>query len=493
VSAPARPHLRGRLAVRLRSGVAEPGIQSLQDVRRGAAVPALSFGTPTVNRTFRRRVSGMLVTRYFSSAAGTGRPGAAHTDFDDLEEDLGLSRTFRVALGPDVDLGDLAANLMDLDEVELATPVYFAQAPFAAPQGPARPVARPRPDAVYAMIGADQALAMEPGDRAVLIGLVDSGVALGHPELARHLRTGVDTVALEAGAMPAGMTLLSASTSYRRTNANDDNGHGTGVASIIAAEGMAMHRGLANDALVIPAKALAAVRQQTPDGEATESAIGSLYDIDCAVKLAVDLGARVLNLSFGTPASSLGPDDPLPHEDVVRYALARGCVLVAASGNNGDVDPDDPFYPAALPGVIAVGAVGLEGHPSSFSSRGKHVALSAPGEGIPMAALSGYKVGNGTSFAAPFVTATAALMVGRALRQATPLDGEAVLRLLVASARRFQRGTDARGCGSGVLDVPAALRAVDAEVAASDEDRAASRANVTSSASSRSFQPTSPN
>jgi subtilisin family serine protease len=374
---------------------------------------------------------------------------------------------------------------MDLDEVEMATPVFLAQAPFAAPKPPGRPPARRSPDAAYALIGADQALSMEPGDPAVLIGLVDSGVALGHPELTRHLRTGVDTCALESDAMPAGMQLLGPSSSLHRQAPMDDQGHGTAVASIIAAQGLAMHQGLAGDTFVIPAKALAAVRQE---GHIT--AIGSLYDIDCAVKLAVDLGARVLNLSFGTPASALGPDDPLPHEDVVRYALARGCVLVAASGNNGEIDADDPFYPAALPGVIAVGAVDEDGHPASFSSRGPHVALSAPGEDIPIAALSGYSLGNGTSFAAPFVTAAAALMVGRALRQATPLDGAAIRRLMVASARRFPRGLDARGCGTGVLDVPAALRAVDVEVAASDSR---SELPSRSSTSFRSFQPTSPN
>jgi subtilisin family serine protease len=473
--------------VRLRRHEAALGIQSLQDIRRGAGVPALSFGTAAVDEAIRRHTRAMLVARAFPSAARLHRPGDAHRGYDDVEESLGLSRTFRVAVAPDVDVHDLADRLLALDAVEMAAPMYLCRTPFApAPLSPPRPAARrPRPDAAYDLIGADEALSLEPGDPAVLIGLVDSGVALGHPELVPHLRAGVDTVALEADAMPEGMRLVTASSSLRHRRPDDDQGHGTACASIMAAQGLAMHRGLAGNTFVIPAKALAAVRQAEGSGLA---AIGSLPDIDHAVKMAVDLGARVLNLSFGTPASALGPDDPIPHEEVVSYALARGCILVAASGNDGD---EVPFYPAALPGVLAVGAVDGDGRPCTFTSRGPHVAISAPGQDVPIATLAGYGTGNGTSFAAPFVTAAAALMQSRALRQATPLDGDAVRRLLAASARRFARPLEASGCGAGILNVPAALRAVDEEIAsgalAPDTGDSASRPR------SSSFQTTSPN
>jgi subtilisin family serine protease len=143
---------------------------------------------------------------------------------------------------------------------------------------------------------------------------------------------------------------------------------------------------------------------------------------------------------------------------VVRYALARGCVLVAASGNTGS---ELRYFPAALPGVIAVGAVGAEGRPAPFSTRGDHVCVCAPGEGIRLAGLAGYTESDGTSFAAPFVTGACALMIARGLRRSTPLSPSTVQSLLAASARPFARGVDGRGSGAGVLDVPAALRAVD--------------------------------
>ena len=104
-----------------------------------------------------------------------------------------------------------------------------------------------------------------------------------------------------------------------------------------------------------------------------------------AVKLAVDLGAKVINMSFGTDDSALAARSPKPHADVVDYALARGCILVAASGNNGRTTR---YWPAAYPGVIAVGAVGDDRRPTSFSTRGEHVALSAPGEQVLTTALN---------------------------------------------------------------------------------------------------------
>src|SRR4029079_18868057 len=105
--------------------------------------------------------------------------------------------------------------------------------------------------------------------------------------------------------------------------------------------------GLAGGARLLPVRALAGAMLSD---QSLPTAVGGVPDLDLAVKRAVDLGARVLNLSFGTPESALRPDDPVPHIEVVRYALARNCVLVAASGNSGD---RSAYFPAALPGVLA--------------------------------------------------------------------------------------------------------------------------------------------
>ncbi|HET7500202.1 MAG TPA: S8 family serine peptidase, partial [Kofleriaceae bacterium] len=230
---------------------------------------------------------------------------------------------------------------------------------------------------------------------------------------------------------------------------------GTACAAIIGARGLRLPRGCAGESPILPMRALAAA--QIAD-RARPTALGTLPDIDAAVKLAVDLGARVLNLSFGTPEDELG-DDSVPHVEAVRYATARDCILIAAAGNTGK---PGRYYPAALPGVIAVAAVDDDRRPAPFTTRGDHVALAAPGVRITSAGIDGYAAQSGTSFAAPLVTGACALMVARAARWSRPLGPEAARRILVASASRFAANVDASGCGAGILDVPAALAAVDA-------------------------------
>ncbi|HEY9229439.1 MAG TPA: S8 family serine peptidase, partial [Gemmatimonadaceae bacterium] len=119
--------------------------------------------------------------------------------------------------------------------------------------------------------------------------------------------------------------------------------------------------------------------------------------------------------------------------------------------------------PACIDGVIAVGAVGEDGHPSPFTTTGDHVTLSAPGERVKSAGLSGYQRVTGTSFASPFVAAAAALLVSRAGRRSAPLGGRDALRILRDSARPFP-GASMKGHGTGILDVVAALRMLDREI-----------------------------
>ena len=104
-------------------------------------------------------------------------------------------------------------------------------------------------------------------------------------------------------------------------------------------------------------------------------------------------------------------------------------MLVAASGNSG---ASERYYPAALPGVIAVGSVGADRRPSRFTTRGAHVALCAPGENLASAGLGGYTLGSGTSFAAPLVAAACALMLSRAARHSAALSADTVRALLDA-------------------------------------------------------------
>src|SRR5262249_20796905 len=147
---------------------------------------------------------------------------------------------------------------------------------------------------------------------------------------------------------------------------------------------------------------------------------------------------------------------PKPHAEVIRYALARDAIPVAASGNSGN---DEKVWPAAFDGVIAVGSVTGSGEPSIFTTRGPHVAVCAPGERIVTTGLAGYQLATGTSFAAPFVTATAALLVSRAERRSLPIDSALVREVLCTSATPFAAGIN--GYGGGVLNAYAALQTLD--------------------------------
>jgi subtilisin family serine protease len=195
-------------------------------------------------------------------------------------------------------------------------------------------------------------------------------------------------------------------------------------------------------------------------GQSNAIGLGAIADLDAAVKLAVDLGAKVINMSFGTDDSALSSASPKPHADVVRYALGRGCILIAASGNNGR---ETKFWPAAYDGVIAVGACNAERRPTDFSTPGGHVALCAPGERVLSCGLTGYSLVTGTSFAAPFVAGAVALLVARGQRRAFPVDAALAREVLVQSAQPFS-GKPPVGCGAGILDAAAALHMLDMKV-----------------------------
>jgi subtilisin family serine protease len=451
-----RRALRGHLVLRLAEGRELEHIAAHRDVRVGAAAPAAAIDRGgTVDRAVRRHSPGLLVTRAFYARQGLLGRGPGHLDWDPVERSLGLSRTFRVRVDPGAPLGSLVADLSALDGVEMAAPEYLAEPPETRSLDAAAQPDQDR-DAARDLIHAAEALDLEPGDSSLIIGLIDSGVNLEHAEIQGRLRPGLSSVAIDAASLDDDVTVLSGARA-RLQDVDDDQGHGTACASILCANGFRMPRGLAGATRLLPVRALCGARVQA-GGKSRVTAIGTIQDIDSGTKTCIDLGARVLNLSFGTPEHMLEPGGPVPHVEVVRYALARDCVLVAASGNSGR---DERYFPAALPGVIAVGAVKSDGRPAGFTTRGDHVALCAPGDGVRAARLDGYAPVAGTSFAAPFVAAAAALLLARGARRSVPLPPAALRRILVDTVTAFPDGASARGCGAGILDVLAALAAVD--------------------------------
>lgn len=215
----------------------------------------------------------------------------------------------------------------------------------------------------------------------LVVAVVDTGVDGTHEDLAGQVLPGYDFVTNATGA---------------RAGWNDDNTHGTHVAGIIAAKanngiGIA---GLAPDTHILPVKVLDA------------SGSGFSSTVAQGIIAATDAGARVINLSLGSPTG-----DPALLA-AVQYAQAHGVVLVAAGGNlnaPGWITLNGENYPASYPGVIGVASSNSD----CGGIGGEHIDISAPGcnvlSTVPGNAYARY---SGTSMATPQVTATAALLMG---------------------------------------------------------------------------------
>jgi type VII secretion-associated serine protease mycosin len=241
-------------------------------------------------------------------------------------------------------------------------------------------------DAYYASqwglprIGAPAAWETTRGSSSVVVAVVDTGVDLDHPDLASRIDVadGYDFVG-------------------HSTVANDDNGHGTHVAGIVAATannavGVA---GTAPDCRILPVKVLDA------------SGRGSTLDVADGIRWAVAKGAEVINLSLASTAADSYT------RSAVAYALAANVVVVAAAGNDGS--SAGASYPAAYPGVVGVGASNAADTRASFSNYGSGLDVTAPGVDImstetPLDRGLYYGEKSGTSMASPFVAGVAALV-----------------------------------------------------------------------------------
>ncbi len=449
------------LILKMSLGEVNDAICAIRDVARRAAPAALTIDGGPVDRIVGRFAGGFRAARLFSSAHSPGQAGTAHLGYDVVEHVTGMARTLIMRVPAGTPVGPLCETLSQISTVESATPNYVAVTPFDMLG------AIPSADPVDGWAQRDivrmrEAHAIERGDGSVAVGLVDSGIHKGHLEFLNIFRAGYDTVRLESADVGSGIELLG---DHVRNDSNPEDrfvGHGMGCAGIIAARGENMPRGMGGACRIIPMRALAAARLP---GKEEPVGLGAISDLDMAVKLAVDLGAKVLNLSFGTDDTALSPNSPKPHADVVEYAKARGCILIAASGNNGR---ETRYWPAANPDVIAVGAVDGARYVTAFSTRGAHVALCAPGEKVLTTGLQGYQHATGTSFAAPFVAGAAALLVARSHRRARPIDAAMVRDILMRTAQPF--ATPAIGSGAGILDAAAALSALDAQIDREEAD-----------------------
>jgi membrane-anchored mycosin MYCP len=268
----------------------------------------------------------------------------------------------------------------------------------------------------------------------VSVAVIDTGANAANPQL--------------AGAITGGQDFSGSGGNYR----TDSDGHGTMVASIIAAR-PASGKGMIG---VAPDAKLLIYREagcNIPAGN-DEDTLAS------AIKAAVSAGARVINISQDgcTPNANL--------QAAVLYAYQHGALVVTSAGNYGDSQDTDPstntscginpvMYPAAYaPYVLSVGAADQDGNVPSWSETGPYVGVTAPGVGIGALFPDGrIMVDSGTSFAAPYVSGLAALLLQKHPRW-TPAT---LMKVLESTASGH--GSWSKSAGWGEVNVIDALKA----------------------------------
>jgi type VII secretion-associated serine protease mycosin len=278
---------------------------------------------------------------------------------------------------------------------------------------------------------APQRLAPFATGAGMRVAVIDSGVDARHPQLRGQIDTGRDFLHNDA------------------SGRQDCIGHGTAVAGIIAARpaSNAGLRGLAPGVTIVPVRI--SEQTDTADGGTTGEP-ASPATFAAAIDWAVKQGdADVINMSL------VMTDDDRRVRAAVARAVAAGVVVVAAAGNHGKPDEANPRpYPASYPDVIGVGAIDANGVAGDFSQHGDWVDVTAPGVGVTLATPgSGHKQDSGTSYATPFVAATAALIKER-FPASTPAQ---VARRILATADPAPGGRRSDRYGVGVLNPYRAL------------------------------------
>lgn len=264
----------------------------------------------------------------------------------------------------------------------------------------------------------------------VVVAVVDSGVDADHPQLRRPGKVLRGQDFFLVGDLPGRFDCVS---------------HGTGVASIIGAtpaDGVGF-AGLAPGATILPVR--------VSESDATDGAAQAIDPEVLArgIWYAVEQGADVVNLSVA------GGLDNRFVRDAIRHAVSSDVVVVAAAGNaQKGAAPGPAVYPAGYDGVLGVGAVDMAGTRTPRSQIGPHVDLVAPGQGVLAAARAGgHQYRDGTSFAAAFVSATAALV-----RAEWPeSSAEEVAERILATATPAPGGRDSAAYGAGLVNPYRAL------------------------------------
>ncbi|MFE3824203.1 type VII secretion-associated serine protease mycosin [Streptomyces sp. NPDC059092] len=234
-------------------------------------------------------------------------------------------------------------------------------------------------------LGAENIWKVSTG-KGVTVAVIDTGVDDTNPDLLGQVINGTDLASGESG-----------------DEHSDYKGHGTGISAIIAGTGKSGGGdgafGMAPGAKILP------IRMPNVGWDANRDLNVKQFNtsVSTAIRYAADSGAKVINISMATREGSQRMTD------AVKYALDKGSLVFAATGNDGD---SSLSYPAATPGVLGVGAVGKDLKKTEQSQWGPAVDFAAPGKDIvhACAGATGLCKSTGTSDATAIASASAALI-----------------------------------------------------------------------------------
>ncbi|MBX9424957.1 type VII secretion-associated serine protease mycosin [Streptomyces lateritius] len=235
-------------------------------------------------------------------------------------------------------------------------------------------------------MGAEEIWQLSTG-KGVTVAVIDSGVEDTHPDLRGQVLDGKDLAPEAEG-----------------DEHTDVEGHGTGMAGVIAGTGKA--NGGAGAFGLAPGVKILPVRLPAPDQDRSMADADKQFNklAPEAIRFAVDAGAKVINISQGARSGSQ------ELTDAVKYALDKGALVFASVGNTGDKS-NIVEYPGATPGVVGVGASDDKGKRIPMSQHGDQVDIVAPGKDIVAACDDGGVCkSTGTSDATALASAAAALL-----------------------------------------------------------------------------------
>jgi len=297
-------------------------------------------------------------------------------------DSIGLDRVYEFNFNSDKGIVEVINELLANGMIEYAEPSYIYQTAFI----PNDPFYTGGYQNFLKQIKAEQSWDLTRSSSGTVIAIVDSGSDMDHADLKSNiLLPGKDLVG------PSFSKLQEDDDPDVKSDSTDHGVRISGMASAVSDNGIGIASVASNAKLMI-------IKAGADNNGST------IYRGYEGIKYAADNGAHIINCSWG------GPGGGAYGQDVINYALSKGCLVIVAAGNSNSLVPE---YPAYYTGVMAVAAVDNNDRKSSFSNYGSHVSISAPGEVFTTVNGSKYGVSRGTSLAAPMVASAAALVRSR--------------------------------------------------------------------------------